>query len=928
MRNVEKPVFSIMVKKTRKQCGWTQAKLAELLGVDVNTVSRWERGEHLPKEAEIIEKLCGIFQMTPEALGLLEEKPCFFLSFVQADAVFAERLRADLQCRDITIYDDEKLNTTQRQETLRTLFRKTRAMILVASADVHRSASITEELELAQRCECPVYILWRIGRRRDALTARQIAVCSIDARDAHYATALDELVTALKMLAPRKSTFEPRNPYKGLFPFHSEDVQDFFGRERLIDNLADRLEALLAEGRTEGEAARLLSVVGPSGSGKSSVVMAGLLPRLRADEIPGSEHWVYLPPMTPGGHPLEALAVVIADHLKDRSHITILQDLWDKEMHGFHLLMEQLTRQQKTKVVLVVDQFEELFARVTDEQERRQFIDLLVRASKEPNGSVIVILTLRADFYDRVMLYPFFYQLFQAHLVPVLPMEKQELRQVIEKPTCLPDVSMKFEGDLISDILSSLEGQSGALPLLEFTLDQLFQRREGHWLTHQAYQAIGEVKGAVAKHAESTYASLPSEEHRRLARALFLRLIDPGTTELEARRRRAAITELSLLDPKQATIIQEAVNAFIAARLLATNEMAGIITVEVSHEALIREWERLSTWLHAARDDIRLQQTISEDTREWARRGKPKDRLYRGSQFKEASAWAVRNLPSRNEAAFLQASAVYRLRSRVVVTAIVLLVLLLLVPAVALVRSLILTNVVTIADDDGPGSLRRVIASASPGSTITFAVNVRGMIMLTSGDLSIDRSLTIRGPGAQALAISGGNSGHIVHVLPGITVSMRDLSFVNSNTGSTESGFIKNEGTLTLANSIISGNTSSTAGGGIVNMNKGKLTLIGSTVSKNRSTYGGGIYKSSSGGLTLFKDIILGNVATEDGGGIYDWGARGDIRTTITSCIIRGNIAHDGGGIFVDNHRLIEMRESQITGNHAPLRPDIAVKYG
>src|SRR5947209_164193 len=143
---------------------------------------------------------------------------------------------------------------------------------------------------------------------------------------------------------------------------------------------------------------------------------------------------------------------------------------------------------------------------------------------------------------------------------------------------------------------SSRQGQAGALPLLEFTLDQLFHLRDGHWLTRQAYQQIGGVKGALAEHAESTYASLPTEEHCRLARALFLRLIDPGVTEQDTTRRRVSLEELSLPDSEQTKIMSEVAGIFIAARLLMTNVIAGTTTIEVSHEALIREWTRLADW--------------------------------------------------------------------------------------------------------------------------------------------------------------------------------------------------------------------------------------------------------------------------------------------------------------------------------------------
>ena len=191
-------------------------------------------------------------------------------------------------------------------------------------------------------------------------------------------------------------------------------------------------------------------------------------------------------------------------------------------------------------MLLCVDQFEELFTQTSAQEEREQFLELLVTALSEPRGPVIVVLTLRADFYDRVLTSSVLCPLIEQHQCAVLPMNVQELRMVIEQPARLADVQLTFEGDLVGDLLFEMQGQAEALPLLEFTLDQLFQRRHGHQLTLEAYQEIGGVKGALVKQAESTYTSLPSEEHRRLARTLFLRLIEPGATEQDTTRRRAA----------------------------------------------------------------------------------------------------------------------------------------------------------------------------------------------------------------------------------------------------------------------------------------------------------------------------------------------------------------------------------------------------
>src|SRR5437870_3530381 len=166
------------------------------------------------------------------------------------------------------------------------------------------------------------------------------------------------------------------------------------------------------------------------------------------------------------------------------------------------------------------------------------------------------------------MHYPELGQFIEDHHKPIFAMGIKDLRAIIEQPAALPDVQLSFEDDLVSDLLFETQGKIGALPLLQFTLDQLFQRRSGHQLTWQAYREIGGVKGALAKQAETTYAVLPSEEHRSLARVLFLRLIDPGVTEQDTTRRRAALSELSLLPATQTRLLAETIEAFTTARLL------------------------------------------------------------------------------------------------------------------------------------------------------------------------------------------------------------------------------------------------------------------------------------------------------------------------------------------------------------------------
>jgi WD40 repeat protein/transcriptional regulator with XRE-family HTH domain len=443
----------------------------------------------------------------------------------------------------------------------------------------------------------------------------------------------------------------PRNPYKGLRAFRGEDAGDFFGRELLIAELAAAIEDYTQPGAT-----RFLAVVGPSGSGKSSVVLAGLVPHLRGGAVPGSTRWVYLAPLVPGVHPLEALSVALANALPQSTIAALRSDL-DSSERGLHLLAGRLTEEPASRVVLVVDQAEELFTLTSVEEERRQFIDLLVTAASEPRGPVAVVLTLRADFFDRPMSYSQFGRLVAGQSVVVMPMEPAELQAAIERPAAQLDVGLRFEAGLVGHLLHEVQGTPGALPLVQFTLDQLYERRDGRLMTESAYHAIGGVRGALARHAEATFQSLPSEPHRALARALFLRLIEPGTSALDTTRRRARLAELELADPARTVLLREVAEVFIGARLLVTLESGGVTTLEVSHEALIREWARLDEWLHDAREDVRLQGRISGDAAQWAGLGRPADSLYRGVVLAEAREWEARNTPSALEVAFLEASA-------------------------------------------------------------------------------------------------------------------------------------------------------------------------------------------------------------------------------------------------------------------------------
>lgn len=378
-------------------------------------------------------------------------------------------------------------------------------------------------------------------------------------------------------------------------------------------------------------------------------MMAGVLPQLRQ----AHPDWLFLDPIVPSANPLEKLTITLARQLPQKSHSGIREDLLDRSTRGLHRLISELA---DTPVVLYIDQFEEVFTLVEKESERRQFIDLIITAVTESDGVLTVLLSMRADFYDRPAQYREFGELIEKQHKLITPMTLADLYDVIQQPAQLPDVSLTFDDNLVTEMVFAVREEVAALPLLQFTLDQLFQRREGNTLTKSAYDDMGGIQGALAQHAEATYNNLPSDQHRALARALFLRLIEAGQTEQDTTRRRATYSELTLPDAEQTRILQEVANTFVDARLLVTDQSDESRTIEVSHEALIREWERLGTWLHDAREDLRLQKSLSADVAEWQRRGKSDDMLYRGTVLTEAQVWADRNTASRDETMFINES--------------------------------------------------------------------------------------------------------------------------------------------------------------------------------------------------------------------------------------------------------------------------------
>ena len=469
--------------------------------------------------------------------------------------------------------------------------------------------------------------------------------------DAH---AFHELVCGIQGLAPgpERTTGDPAVcPFRGLQVFEEEHADLFFGREALTQHLVEQLRA-----------DRFLAVIGPSGSGKSSLVRAGLVPQVRKGALPGSDGWPIML-LKPGPHPLEMLATRLLPHLGNNADpIAARQSLLgtlERDERGLHSAVQVAlaAASDSGRVLLIVDQFEELFTLCRDDAERQRFIANLLYASAIAGGQTIAIITMRADFFGKCATYPDLAARVAERDVLVGPMDAEDLRRTMLGPA--EQVGLNYEKGLVETILDDLGSEPGELPLLEHTLLELWEQRRGDWLTTDVYHAIGGVQGALAQRADALYARLtPAQE--AAARRVLLRLTQPGEGT-EDTRRRAPLTEL-LPAGAGAADVEAVVRELADARLLTTStDERGAEVVDVAHEALIRGWPLLQGWIDEDRDALRTQRRLTEVAAEWAANNRDASYLYRGARLSEAQEWAMRTDDMNElERAFLDASVTAR----------------------------------------------------------------------------------------------------------------------------------------------------------------------------------------------------------------------------------------------------------------------------
>ena len=452
----------------------------------------------------------------------------------------------------------------------------------------------------------------REAARRVQAVASRAAAGRADLRslENELAGGVFQLQTAPEVVEPGDGDSPVVCPFKGLASFDADDAPYFFGRERLVAELVARLVG-----------APLLGVVGASGSGKSSVVRAGLLPALAGGVLPRSQTWPRAC-IRPGAHPLTEL----------REAVKGLD--W------------------RSRYVLAVDQFEEVFTVCRDEDERARFIAALVEASRGDAGAV-VIAAIRSDFYGHCAAYPEFARLLAANHVLVGGMVREELERAIEGPA--QRVGLRVEPGLVKHLVDDVEDEPGALPVLSSALLELWQHRQGRWLVLAAYEHSGGVKGAVERLANEAYGRL-DDAQQALARRILLRLVDvdeDGSVE----RRRVPLEEFG--DSEDAGRV---LGLLADRRLLSISDGA----VELAHEALWREWPLLRGWIEDDLQGLRVHRSLRTSAREWREVGRDDGALYRGARLEEARAWAERDDASLTDAErnFLTASLDHDRRER------------------------------------------------------------------------------------------------------------------------------------------------------------------------------------------------------------------------------------------------------------------------
>ena len=439
-------------------------------------------------------------------------------------------------------------------------------------------------------------------------------------------------------------------PYPGLAPFDARHKQWFYGRDRMVHLVCERMDARLREGGP-------LVLIGPSGAGKSSLLAAGVLPALKDGRLPvaGSSTWPRLL-LTPTASP--ALALAAAAGL-DAETARRTAPKWRADPAQCLAELREITgagdpaptgESPAAGLVVVVDQFEEVFTACGDETERQWFIDVLDRLAG-PAGGAVVVLGVRADFYAACTAHPQLRSALQAGPVLLEPMTEDELKEAIRRPAA--NVGLDVEDGLVEVLLADLgavggpvgTSTTGRLPLLAHALRATWQQRHGHTLTVDGYRVTGGIQGAIATTANRLYDILPPP-CQEAARWVFLRLVIVGR-DADDSRRRVRYDELLRHAPDREAAVR-VLDDFTRGRLLTRDQDTVVV---MTHEVLIRAWPRLRDWIEHDRSGNLVRQDLEEAAGLWEQAGREAAALYRGNRLDAALAWAETHGPELSGAA-------------------------------------------------------------------------------------------------------------------------------------------------------------------------------------------------------------------------------------------------------------------------------------
>mgnify|MGYP001416616908 FL=1 len=504
-----------------------------------------------------------------------------------------------------------------------------------------------------------LYEKMQVHKRHQAIQrARELKLVSLAGNHAAVQPAIPIQTDKFKFVPetstqPRADKFVPDNPYKGLRPFQITDSTTFFGREKLIQYLLERMaEVSSVSSSNQPNFSRFLAIIGTSGSGKSSLVRAGLIPALWHGDLPGSADW-FVADMVPGSHPLAELVGALARIAPNFP--PAFSDQIAQSVDGLLQVTTTILPHDKRELLLFIDQFEEVFTLTEDERERAHFLNSLLSVVTHQTSRVRVVITLRADFFDRPLDYREFGLMLRSRLVTLLPMSPEELEHAIVQPA--RQIGVEFEGGLVAEIITAVSKQPGALPLLEYALTELFEYQTDGLLTHQAYVELGGVIGALSKHADALYADLsPGQQYT--AQQLFLRLVTLGEG-VEDTRRRVLYCELLAIASDSDTV-DELIDLYTAQRLLSIDRdpLTREPTIELAHEALLRRWGQLRDWLAESRTDLRIQRQLMAATAEWQQNNRNRSYLATGGRLAAFETLISDNKIhlSPDEQAYIQAS--------------------------------------------------------------------------------------------------------------------------------------------------------------------------------------------------------------------------------------------------------------------------------